>query len=78
MTPQEDMIVTLATLSDCTAQQVFNHVARHLLKQNKRSIDKHPDHSDLCRYRNGEGLSCSAGSLMSDDEYKPELNHEGF
>ena len=62
--------ITLKTLPQSTAQQVFDHVAIHLLFQNERS-EASPEYvvSDtLCYYRNGK-LACAAGCLIADDEY---------
>ena len=49
-----------------TNQEAFSKVARHLLKQNARSmIDDH------CAYRANNGLRCAVGCLLSDAEYDP-------
>jgi hypothetical protein len=57
-------MITLKTLPQATAQEVFDQVANHLLKQNKRSsID------GGCRYKGPDGLACAAGCLIGDDEY---------
>lgn len=64
-------MITLATLKDATAQQVFDQVSTHLLTQMKQSsgYDRHEDFQ--CYYRSGEGrsLKCAAGCLIADDEY---------
>jgi hypothetical protein len=65
--------ITLANLHEATEQQVFDQVARHLLTQNKKSLDV-CTHS--CVYSDGSGLMCAAGCLMSDEEYSPDM--EGF
>jgi hypothetical protein len=57
--------ITLHTLKDATAQEVFDQVATHLLTQNTKSNDD----SQECLYRHN-GLSCAAGCLISDDEYE--------
>lgn len=57
--------VTLATLHEATAQQVFDQVARHLLAQGKRSRGS----GDSCLYRGPDGLKCAAGCLIDDLEY---------
>lgn len=62
--------ITLATLKDATKQQVFDQVAKHLLTQNVRS-----ENPDYCAYRGDNGLMCAAGCLISDSEYKPEMDH---
>lgn len=72
--------ISLATLPDATAQEVFDHVANHLLTQGKKSrepLDKHED-SPTCVYRTSDGLSCAAGCLMTDDEYNPEMERNDW
>lgn len=65
--------ITLATLADATAQEVFDQVAKHLLTQNKVSVAE----SGACQYRN-EGLKCAAGCLIGDDEYEIEMDLDGY
>lgn len=69
-------MITLATLPQATAQQVFDQVATHLLTQKKKSRVIHRDNGklgfpkgDSCVYRTPEGLKCAAGCLISDEEY---------
>jgi hypothetical protein len=57
--------ITLATLPQATPQQVFNHVARHLLVQGSPSID-----GSLCAYLTRDGKRCAAGCLIGQDEYQ--------
>lgn len=64
-------MITLATLKDATAQQVFDQVATHLLKQNEQSRSAS---GFACFYRNANGLMCAAGCLIADDEYRPEMD----
>lgn len=64
-------MITLATLKDATAQQVFDQVATHLLKQNEQSRSHD---AFRCFYRNENGLMCAAGCLIADDEYTPEMD----
>jgi len=60
--------ITLATLPQATAQQVFDQVSRHLLKQNMHSAGA----VGTCQYRveclNGP-LLCAAGCLIAPEEY---------
>lgn len=58
-------MVTLATLEQATAQEVFDQVAKHLLTQGQRSQDAAGVN---CLYRSGD-LKCAAGCLMTDEEY---------
>lgn len=50
-------------------QLVFDTVARHLLKQNKKSLGD----NGYCVYRSPEGLKCAAGCLIPDDKYEAEM-----
>lgn len=67
-------MITLATLKDATAQQVFDQVARHLLTQNERS---NLEDRSACAYRGDGGLKCAAGCLIADSEYLHEMDHCG-
>ena len=68
-------MITLKTLPDATAQQVFDQVAEHLLTQNKQCI-QYPEMvtslGPICSYRNPSGEKCAAGCLIGDDEYFPD------
>lgn len=59
-------MITLATLPQAPAQDVFDQVAEHLLKQGRPSYS---EQSRMCAYRGDEGLKCAAGCLVSDEEY---------
>ena len=59
-------MITLATLDQATAQEVFTQVKDHLLKQGERSIS--PTCDDNCAYRGSDGKQCAAGCLMTDKE----------
>ena len=61
-------MITLKTLPTATAQEVFDQVSRHLLKQNAKSEIADED----CRYRH-EDKKCAAGCLIGDNEYNPEI-----
>jgi len=64
------MKITLATLPQATAQEVFNQVASHLLNQNRQSLR---EGSNICMYRGDGSLQCAAGCLIGDGEYKEEM-----
>ena len=59
-------IVTLDNLTNSTEQEVFNHVAKHLLTQMKQS--RLPNNGQ-CAYLSEDGNKCAAGSLISKEEY---------
>ena len=74
-------MITLKTLPQATAQEVFDQVAKHLLTQMKKSVAKRAaesasDSKDYCMYRGFDGTKCAAGCLISDDEYKPEFEQK--
>ncbi len=79
------MTITLSTLPQATAQEVFDQVATHLLKQNKQSVYLRGD-SSICGYRGTGNTKCAAGCLISDAEYSvkfegvnwPRLIQKGF
>lgn len=67
--------ITLATLPNATAQQVFDFVVAHLRKQGRKSqiVYRHSS-GGSCQYRmaaedDGTCLRCAAGCLMADSEY---------
>lgn len=62
------MKITLKTLPKATAQQVFNQVYRHLMRQKKKSKN-----GNTCAYRSKDGLKCAAGCLIGATEYKENM-----
>ena len=66
-----DAPITMATLPQATAQEVFDQVAAHLLAQGRKS--HMPNSTTACAYRGSEGAKCAAGCLIGDDEYRPEF-----
>lgn len=55
----------MSNLNDLTAQEVYNTVKAHLIKQGDVSFDGRGD----CAYRGDNGRSCAVGCLIPDDEY---------
>ena len=70
-------MITLATLSKSTAQEVFDQVVNHAAKQMEQSEEAS---SGTCAYRQtgskGQQVACFGGCLMADEEYKPEWDSE--
>lgn len=66
-------MITLKTLPQATAREVFEQVKEHLLRQGKRSEEE----PDKCLYRFG-GLSCAAGCLIGDSEYNEAMEGENW
>lgn len=70
--------VSTRTLKEATAQQVFDHIALHLLKQNKKAK---VSENSACRYRVevcGEVLKCAAGSLIPDEDYNLSMENQSW
>lgn len=68
-------MITLKTLPQASAQEVFNQVKNHMLSQMQRS-----ESPTSCLYRYTEDnvtLKCAAGCLIADDEYVPEMDASG-
>lgn len=65
--------ICLATLSDARFQTIFDQVARHLLTQMRQSISVRGS----CVYRSEDGLKCAVGILISDKEYRPDMEGLG-
>ena len=68
-------MITLETLPDATAQEVFDQVAHHLLTQNRQSLGPYGNEdfegpTTGCAYRGTHSDKCVAGCLMSDEEYQ--------
>ena len=51
-----------------SAQEIFDKVAAHLLKQGRPAREE-----DCCRYRTTDGLSCAVGCLIPDELYSPSF-----
>lgn len=65
-------MITLATLPQATAQEVFDQVATHLLEQGEKCTN-----GQVCLYRY-DGKKCAAGCLIGDDEYHPGFAAEAW
>ena len=68
--------ITLATLHQASAQEVFDQVVKHMIQQGEKSMD---DDGCLYRYKDGDkALKCAAGCLIGDDEYKPTMEENSW
>lgn len=65
-------MITLATLHEATAQQVFDQVVAHLKKQGRQSTLAG---IGQCAYRGEGGLKCAAGCLIADSEYDFDMDN---
>ena len=70
-------LITLATLAQHTAQEVFDQAVKHLLTQAKPSLT-FSCNKNRCVYLNENGLKCVAGCFIADDEYKPEFESKSW
>ena len=68
------MTITLATLPQATAQEVYSQVRKHLLTQKIQSMVEFHG----CQYHGPDGLMCAAGCLVSNTEYLPEMEGNGW
>lgn len=73
-------MITLKTLPQATAQQVFDQVVNHLLTQNEKAgvvggKIEGAKFNNGCRYRLNN-MKCAAGCLIGDEEYRGTF--EGF
>jgi len=73
-------MISLNSLNQATKQEVFDHVARHLLTQKERSIIE--GQVEACAYLGIGGLKCAAGCLITTEEYAKynfaELEGDGW
>lgn len=60
--------ITLATIDNFTAQEVFTYVVEKLVEQGKRSFGSIDGRPAFCLYRGPLGRRCAAGWCMSDSE----------
>ena len=49
-------------------EQIFSTVKEHLLTQNRRSLS-----GNRCMYRGHDNTKCAVGCLITDEQYKPEM-----
>ena len=68
------MAITLETLEACEAQELFDQIVEHLLKQNKRSVNAQNEPA----YYGLDGCKCPVGSLIPEDKYQKDFEGKGF
>jgi len=56
-------------------QKIFDTVAAHLLKQNKKSVGA-DNLGHVCQYRSSDGLKWAIGCLITDEAYYPNLENK--
>lgn len=67
-------MITLKTLPKATAQEVFEQCAKHMLKQNCRSVNAQGGNA----YRGEGGLKCPGGALIADEEYYTIMENKAW
>ena len=61
-----------------TTQEIFTKVRNHLLSQNMKSRKyDHVNDEPMCMYRNGAGMMCAVGCLITDAAYDVSLEGVG-
>lgn len=68
------MTITLETLSDATAQEVFVQIATHMLTQGQKCGVELSNGSFVCYYSRN-GMSCAAGCLIAPEEYDEDFEY---
>ena len=53
-----------------TNQKMFDKVVNHLLTQNAQSTLQN---SECCAYRGHDGLKCAIGCLITNEDYRPDM-----
>ena len=71
-------MITLATLPNYTAQQVFDYVAKHLLTQGEKCEMFDDDMNPVCVYKNEVNQRCAAGCLFGPGEYSRVLEGKSW
>lgn len=56
-----------------TKQEIFDKVAKHLLRQRKQAMDKNGN----CQYRTDKGLRCAIGCLIPKRLYDSSIEYAG-
>lgn len=59
-------------LPSASLQDIFEHIATHLIKQGKASFN-----GAICAYRGKDGYSCAIGCLIPDEEYSRKMEGGG-
>jgi len=71
-------VITLDNLEEATAQEVFNHIANHLVTQGVQAMNNESCCVNRSVQEDGTVLKCAAGSLITDEQYeKLEQNELG-
>jgi hypothetical protein len=67
----------LQDLNQYELQDIYDVVAKHLLKQNKQCIAGDPNtNNTICKYRH-ENMMCAVGVLIADEDYSSKLEGQG-
>ena len=66
---------TLPELMNMSKQDIFDHIARHLLRQARKCWRPGEDGSHLCLYRGDDGTACAVGAIIPDSCYATAMEH---
>lgn len=55
-----------------TAQEVFDEASKHLLTQNKKSMNE----EEVCTYNGPDGLCCAAAPFLK--RYEPDMEEKSY
>lgn len=69
------MILQSLPTTPPSLQEIFDHVATHLLTQKKKSVLA--DNPGFCCYRGSDGSSCAVGCLIPDSIYTSDIEMTG-
>lgn len=59
-----------------TDQEMFDRVARHLIKQGRKSVSRSKKYGTMCRYRGPNGTMCGIGCLIPNKQYTHNLENK--
>jgi len=63
-------VITLDNLDEATTQEVFDHIANHLVTQGVRALNNESCCVNRWVQEDGTVLKCAAGSLITDEQYE--------
>ncbi len=68
-------MISMATIHNNTAQEIFDFVAVHLLTQKRKSMMIDPNYPEepICAYRGEGDTKCAAGACIADEDYRIEF-----
>lgn len=71
--PAPELVARIERGEPVGAQELFDHIARHLLAQDRRSTTS-ADDPGTCAYRGLHGRTCAVGCVIPDELYREEMD----